>query len=183
LTSDWPFVGDFYWTYKQSTPRETTQAIGQQHTSPLRPPTTTGFLVSGFCFWVFAVTSTKSSHPAPTHQSPASYPRMYVSTACLYCPLLDPSHLLRAALPTRPLLEYHAAVVPNHAANPPPSCRPLGQAQLAHSIFHAPPLSGGIGSRQQKQRLRAPRRRSAFNFQYAPLLLAPAHPSRLATNM
>ena len=76
-------------------------------------PDSHGF--SGFCFWVFAVTST--TRPAPTHQSPASCPRMYVSPACLYCPLLPPPHPPRAAA-HEPAAEYHVAAVPNHAANP-----------------------------------------------------------------
>ena len=77
---------------------------------------------SGFCFWVFADTSTKSSRPDPAHQSPASCPRMYVPPACLYCPLLAPPHPPRAAAHA-PASEYHfvhhfASAVPNRAANP-----------------------------------------------------------------
>jgi len=54
--------------------------------------------------------------------------------------------------------------------------------------FSAPPLSGGIGSRQQKQRLRAPRRRgrppsrggcrTIFNTLYGRALLSRARPPR-----
>ena len=71
------------------------------HTSKIFP-TATGFLVSASGFRVL-VTSTKSSRPARTHQSPASCPRMYISRACLYCPLLAPPHP-PGPLPTRPLL-------------------------------------------------------------------------------
>jgi len=84
LPSDWQFAGDFYWTYLQNIPHS--------H----------GF--SGLCFRVFAVTSTKSSRPAPTHKSPASCPRMYICLACLYCLLLAPPVHPPGSLPTRPLL-------------------------------------------------------------------------------
>ena len=131
--------------------------ISIRHTSSILP-TATGFLVSvpGVCF--FAVTSTKSSRPSPTHQSPASCPRMYVPPACLYCPLQAPPHPPRAAAHA-PAAEYHvvrhlASAVPNLAANP--------------AFF------------MQAAR---PWRNSPIRFRYAPLLLAPAHPSRLATNM
>ena len=47
------------------------------HTSKLFP-TATGFLVSGFCFWVFAVTSTKSSRLLKPTKAQRAAP------ACMY---------------------------------------------------------------------------------------------------
>ena len=111
LPSDWPFVGVFYWAYQQSIP-------GIHG-------------ISGFCFRVFAATrSTKSSRPAPTHQSPASCPRMCMSPAYICCSLLAPPHP-PGPLPTRPLLSTTSFTTchrpfPTTPRIPPPSCRPLG---------------------------------------------------------
>ena len=54
---------------------------------------------------------------------------------------------------------YHTANI--NALNPWYEC--LG-AVCCHWLFSPPPSVGGIGSRQQKQRLRAPRRRSRLVF-------------------
>ena len=56
--SDWPVVGNFYWTY----------------TSTIFP-TAAGFGFSGLCFWVAVVMRTKNSRPA-NPSKPSELPRM-----------------------------------------------------------------------------------------------------------
>jgi len=80
-------------------------------------PTATGFLVSGFCFRVFAATSTQSSRPAPTHQSPAT-------ADARSKPLPSPRAAAHAsALSTTPFTSLHRPF-PTTRRIPPRSCRP-----------------------------------------------------------
>ena len=79
---------------------------------------------------------------------------------------------------TRRSGKFRSAIPPPRPPSPPPPLPPLHEAPFSASAsawtlhgpeprtqwrsnpFFTPPLSGGIGSRQQKQRLRAPRRRN-----------------------
>jgi len=82
---------------------------------------------------------------------------MYISLAYLYCPLLaSPSPRAAAHAPAAEYYVVHhlASAVPNHAANP------AFFVQAARPWRHSP-----------------------IRFRDAPLLLAPAHPPWLATNM
>ena len=106
-------------------------------------------MVAVFSIFVLVVSEGRKPVVAPPFQRNAvkisHCARLFFARALSAKPILQPHYAVWSHENLTCLQRMHDAVGYNGHHEP---------------IFYAPPLSGGIGSRQQKQRLRAPRRRS-----------------------